>query len=1245
MAKSNLPLLIARLIRATGPAATFLEFPRGADVYTGGWDGIVKCGEETAFVPEGISLWEMGTESDVKGKADEDFEKRLSDPLRFVPSECVFVFVTTRKWTQKAKWVRAKKALGKWKDVKVYDSINLDQWLSDAPAVGWWLSVISGNLPPEGIMSAEQVWKEYAVSPNHTLAPSVLTCSRAREKASLCEFLSRGPGLLSVQARSRDEATAFIIASALEQEVQRREDFFTRALVIENVTSFRTIANNRTGLILIAKFTEMGPLNTAVENGHQVLVPLGADDTYSAGKPLSLSQLGRELEGVLIASGFSQSDATKHMIESGRDITILRRLLDFPQTSIQWADAKYASLLLPALFLGRWDENKEGDIAIMEALAGEPYATYVEKLNRWRDDPHPFVYQIGSCWRLASPLDAWSLLARSITKQQLVRLEKTVITVLGQAKPMFELEPEKRFMAAMYGKAPIHSKWAREGVSQSLILLALFGALLRIPVENAQQWVDRVVGELLGSRDPNVWRSLNDVMPLLAEASPERFLSIVYASLFDNADIVMGMFEEDPSPLMPRSYHTGLLWALEALSWFEPYLERVTWILCKLAENDPGGAISNRPANSFRAIYLPWYPQTFVDHFKRNAILADLVKRNVATAWKLFVPLLPESHGHAGQSNRTRWREFGVENVHNPTTWPQAWETYSLLLELMIPLAGNDEKKIALLVAAAENMTPNDRNRLFTHLETIANDIPQTEYSIVAALRQTLRHHRQFPDANWALPESELTSYDRLLAMLQPETTAEKYRFLFEENYPSIPEMNQLDPNDFEAEERFIHDKRIEATKTIYAEMGMGKILEWAQTVTEKVIFGNTLAFCLTTDSEQLQIIQQEILEAPHRFNAAAGLTRTSTSLHGLSWVTRFYRTLQESGVPDAKLAVWLSWMPFSSELYQWVEKQDDAIVAGYWQNCDLWVSQLSDPEKIGTIEHLLQAARYATALQQINLFAAGFPTPLIMRCLEGLATDPAGDRRLPRNYEIERVMQELYNRNDYDRNEMGKLEWFCLPIVSILNRSNYTRILQEELMLRPSFFVEMLQWLYRPRKNDEQGEAPIEKEAEPIPPGMAMRAHDLLKDWSRIPGLAEDGSLDGDTLNAWVEEARTLAQEKSRLEVADVHIGKLLSHYPGSDVGQKPPDPVCRVIDHINTRPIRSGFYSGMFDKKSSSTRGVFDGGDRERQIAATYKEVADKLLLHWPVTASIFESLVASYAHDAARQDEEAQRDSLDS
>ena len=46
----------------------------------GGWDGVTVADVGSTFVPEGATGWELGATSTVKGKADEDYEKRTSDP-------------------------------------------------------------------------------------------------------------------------------------------------------------------------------------------------------------------------------------------------------------------------------------------------------------------------------------------------------------------------------------------------------------------------------------------------------------------------------------------------------------------------------------------------------------------------------------------------------------------------------------------------------------------------------------------------------------------------------------------------------------------------------------------------------------------------------------------------------------------------------------------------------------------------------------------------------------------------------------------------------------------------------------------------------------------------------------------------------------------------------------------------------------------------------------------------------------
>ena len=91
--KANFPHLISRLIRATNAKDTKVDIPWGSATYIGGWDGIVDSKEKTRYVPEGISLWELGTDQNPKKKADADYEKRTKEPLGVATREGHHVLV------------------------------------------------------------------------------------------------------------------------------------------------------------------------------------------------------------------------------------------------------------------------------------------------------------------------------------------------------------------------------------------------------------------------------------------------------------------------------------------------------------------------------------------------------------------------------------------------------------------------------------------------------------------------------------------------------------------------------------------------------------------------------------------------------------------------------------------------------------------------------------------------------------------------------------------------------------------------------------------------------------------------------------------------------------------------------------------------------------------------------------------------------------------------------------------------
>jgi len=143
------PTLVRRLVLATGERVCKVSFRSGEGVAHPGWDGVVAAEENSFLVPAGVSGWELGTGSDSRRKAQEDYWKRTEKPEGLDPRQTVFVFVTPRRWSQKEAWTQERRQDGIWRDVQVYDADDLETWLEQAPAVHLWLSILLEKRPQD----------------------------------------------------------------------------------------------------------------------------------------------------------------------------------------------------------------------------------------------------------------------------------------------------------------------------------------------------------------------------------------------------------------------------------------------------------------------------------------------------------------------------------------------------------------------------------------------------------------------------------------------------------------------------------------------------------------------------------------------------------------------------------------------------------------------------------------------------------------------------------------------------------------------------------------------------------------------------------------------------------------------------------------------------------------------------------------------------------------------------------------
>ena len=167
-----------------------------------------------------------------------------------------------------------------------------------------------------------------------------------------------------------------------------------------------------------------------------------------------------------------------------------------------------------------------------------------------------------------------------------------------------------------------------------------------------------IVHNLLTSKnDWKLWASLSNLLPILAESSPESFMNAVENALSGENPFLMDIFI-DAEP-MHSSPHTGLLWALETIAWEPQYLSRVTLILGKLSRLDSGGRLANRPIRSLNEIFLCWHPQTLANIEQRLRVIDTLLLRESDIAWNLICSLFPTRYSNtAFGTYKPRWRDW-----------------------------------------------------------------------------------------------------------------------------------------------------------------------------------------------------------------------------------------------------------------------------------------------------------------------------------------------------------------------------------------------------------------------------------------------------------------------------------------------------------------------------------------------------------------------------------------------------------
>jgi hypothetical protein len=201
--------------------------------------------------------------------------------------------------------------------------------------------------------------------------------------------------------------------------------------------------------------------------------------------------------------------------------------------------------------------------------------------------------------------------------------------------------------------------------------------------------------------------------------------------------------------------------------------------------------------------------------------------------------------------------------------------------ERLLQDVGVHLRRWPLLIAHISHLAP-DREAAFTALEAVEPRI-QSKNDRAAmwdALREQLHHHRQVPDAEWALPADELERLETIYHRFEPSDPLERIAWLF----GSPVQLPNPSKEGWRAEERDIDQARQRAALTVVRTQGIKGVLMLARLATDGAAYiGKALSDGGANDLEPLLEVAIRS-DDTHERDVAHGLVVCLFSAHGQSW-------------------------------------------------------------------------------------------------------------------------------------------------------------------------------------------------------------------------------------------------------------------------------------------------------------------------------------------------------------------------
>lgn len=1249
-ARGEIPALIRRLIHETvQEPPKICDFRSGAGIDLPEPDGTLDAVSGNSWVPTGYSVWELSTSKNIEKKANEDIGKRTDETNNEKRSSTTFLFVTPRRWPGKQKWIeQAKSSNVGWKDIRAYDAFDLEQWLETDQATTVWFHETQLGNSVDGIQSLSRAWEEWSQATKPEFPLALMCASRDDVIEKLYKFLGKpAEHTMTVVGNTREEAVAFI-AAALKKDERLREIMIDGLIIHDEKAAARISSETKkTAKLLVMASSEIArQMPILPGHSHVLIAEARGNIQIGAGESNTIFLhriLPQDFNELVEKHGFvdAHSDARQLARKIGHSLSVLRRKFakNDALKNPPWAKPEIAKNLFPLALIGGWNENYKGDKDVIKHLA-QDYEKFSNTAQSLMDAEEAPLEKVGAIFKLRSRLDTFALLGQRLTANNMDKFFATSKTILSLADPSFTLPLEDRWAANIYNKERQHSSFLRNGITDTLILFAISDDGVLPPELHAKNRVDNLVRDLLQHADKERWYALRDILPSLAEASPEVFLEVLENDLRQTERSVSSLFEPERNLLAGFYYqYEGLLHALEIIAWHPNRLIPVVRVLGQLMKVFESRIVSNfcyRPKRVLVQILKSWMPQTAATINQRLETLDILCSEFPKQGAEIAIEFIGPMNKTGDYSARPRWRDdargHGEPNVSPEDRAKIERATVEKLLNIIESSKLSSEETLRLctrIISHIDSLGLSYSSRLF---EIIGNKWNTWSNKGQIQLQGKILHHLHWyalkgdSGYNKDLKEALKKFYETL----EFRNPVQEYAWLFVHRPPFPDKYIQ----DIEEEHNEAVKHQQSAITEIFSANGHAGIVELCKLQVEVGVVSDAVRESIRRKNIDTFNPTELVREA---VQSNLNEPRLAYFLSCLFWekepnrIIKLARDVCSDGMPLERRTALLHAIPLSQETWDYVNGFGPEQVDAYWGKRRNWTPELEKPE---ILKHVVKEY-LSRRLPRLAFDAADKPADYdpeqLLEILEKWGTQEGDADRTPSDPDIWQLKGAVEYLNGKISDE--KLYLVEFKFYKILEYSGYgTKTIYKALSREPREFINLLKYSFKKREDMP------ELLDEEIHKRIAQTTTDILLAWKDyLPGQQENGAINLGKLQEWISTAQKLCEEEGLKNIGDEIIGKVLAYAPEGSDGLRPCEPVRDFLETAS-QDILTGFEIGVLNSRGVTHSSTGDGA-QERELVKKYNDLAKSFSGRWPCTSSVMRQVANSYEAEAKWHDQDTQ------